>query len=169
MIEAARAGELDKVRAGIAARRGGGRQGMDLGFRYEPGAVAPDGTTPPAVEDPMVQYVQNACPGGRTPHLWVQRDGVRVSTLDCFGAGLVLLTGPDGTAWRAVAAACGVPIEVLTVGETDDLRAPAGRFEELYGVGAEGAVLVRPDGFVGWRAAGAGEDLLGALDVILKR
>ena len=47
MVEAVRAGDLDTVRAGIAARPPGGRQDMDLGFRYEEGAVAPDGTAPP--------------------------------------------------------------------------------------------------------------------------
>jgi putative polyketide hydroxylase len=176
MIEAVRAGDLDTVRAGIAARPGGGRQGMDLGFRYEAGAVASDGSTPPAVDNPVADYVQNACPGSRAPHLWVQRGGERVSTLDAFGGGFVLLTGSDGAAWRAsakqAAAPRQIPIEVLSVAEAGDLQAPAGRFEELYGVEPDGAVLVRPDGFVGWRAQRAGkaptEDLERALATILK-
>ena len=130
MVEAVRAGDLDTVREGIAARPAGGRQGMDLGFRYEEGAVAPDGTTPPPVENPVSEYVQNACPGGRAPHMWVERDGERISTLDTFGGGFVLLTGPDGGAWRAAAEQAAaprqVPIEVLTVGEAGDL-AGAGR------------------------------------------
>ena len=176
MVEAVRAGDLDTVRAAIAARPPGGRQGMDLGFRYEDGAAAADGSTPPAVENPMADYVQNACPGGRAPHLWVQRDGERVSTLDAFGGGLVLLTGSDAAAWRAAAQQAAaprrIPIEVLSVGEAGDLQAPAGRFETLYGVEPDGAVLVRPDGFVGWRAHRAGdapaEDLARALTTILK-
>ncbi len=173
MVEAVRAGDLDTVRAGIAARPAGGRQGLDLGFRYEEGAVASDGTTPPAV--PMAEYVQNGCPGGRAPHLWVHRDGERVSTLDAFGRGFVLLTGADGGLWRAAAEQAAaprrMPIEVFSVGEAADLQAPAGRFEALYGVEPDGAVLVRPDGFVGWRAQRAGnrpaDDLAGALATIL--
>jgi putative polyketide hydroxylase len=176
MIQAVRGGDLDTVRAGIAARPAGGRQGMDLGFRYQHGAVAPDGTAPPPVEDPMADYAQNGCPGGRAPHLWVQRDGQRLSTLDTFGRGLVLLAGSDGAAWRAAAARAAqprrVPIEVLTVGQTGDLRAPAGRFEALYGVEPNGAVLIRPDGFVGWRAQRPSntpaDDLAAALATILK-
>jgi putative polyketide hydroxylase len=176
MVEAVRHGDLDTVREGIAARPAGGRQGMDLGFRYEEGAVAPDGTAPPHVDNPMAEYVQNACPGGRAPHLWVQRDGERISTLDAFGGGFVLLTGSDGAAWRAAAEAAAaprkVPVEVLSVGETADLQAPADRFETLYGVEPDGAVLVRPDGFVGWRAQRAGDtpadDLAGALATTLK-
>jgi putative polyketide hydroxylase len=176
MIEAVRAGDLDTVRAGIAARPAGGRQGMDLGFRYEEGAVASDGSTPPPVDNPMADYMQNACPGGRAPHLWVQRNGERVSTLDAFGGGFVLLTGSDGTAWRAAAQRAAaprqIPIEVLSVGEAGDLQARVGRFEALYGVEPDGAVLVRPDGFVGWRAGRTGEapanDLAAALATILK-
>jgi putative polyketide hydroxylase len=171
MVEAVRAGDLDTVRAGIAARPAGGRQGMDLGFRYEEGAVASDGTTPPPVGDPMADYVQNACPGGRAPHLWVQR----VSTLDAFGRGFVLLTGSNGAAWRVAAHQAvprKVPIEVLTVGEAGALQAPAGRFEAVYGLEPEGAVLVRPDGFVGWRFQRAGkapaDDLASGLATILK-
>jgi putative polyketide hydroxylase len=176
MVEAVREGDLDTVRAGIAARPAGGRQGMDLGFRYEDGAVAPDGAPPPPVDNPVAEYVQNACPGGRAPHLWVQRDGERVSTLDAFGAGFVLLTGPDGAAWRSAAEKAAaprqVPLEVLSVGDAEDLQAPAGRFDALYGVEPDGAVLVRPDGFVGWRARRPGDvpaaDLAGALATILK-
>jgi putative polyketide hydroxylase len=176
MVEAVRAGDLDTVRAGIAARPAGGRQGMDLGFRYEEGAVASDGTTPPPVGNPMADYVQNGCPGGRAPHLWVQREGERVSTLDVLGGGFVLLTGSDGAAWRAAAQQAAprrqMPIEVLSVGEAGDLQSPAGRFEALYGVEPDGAVLVRPDGFVGWRAQRAGkvpaDDLARALATILK-
>jgi putative polyketide hydroxylase len=33
--------------------------------------------------------------GGRIPHLWVETDGGRVSTLDLVGDGLTLFTGPD--------------------------------------------------------------------------
>ena len=35
-----------------------------------------------------LEYVQNGYPGGRAPHLWVQRDDVRCTTLDAFGGGL---------------------------------------------------------------------------------
>ena len=175
MIEAVRAGNLDAVRTGLASRPSGGRQGMDLGFRYETGAVVPDGSEPPEVGNPMADYVQNACPGGRAPHLWVERDGRRISTLDLFGRGLVLLTGADDGRWRGVAEIAAaprrVPIEVFSVGVSGDLAAPEGRFESLYGVEADGAVLVRPDGFVGWRTPRAGaapdHDLAAALGSIL--
>jgi len=37
----------------------------------------------------------------------------------------------------------------------DDLADPEGRFPGAYGISPSGAVIVRPDGFVGWRSTGA--------------
>jgi putative polyketide hydroxylase len=95
-----------------------------------------------------------------------------VSTLDTFGRGFVLLTGPDGAVWQEAAASRREPIEVLTVGEAGDLQASSERFAELYGIESDGAVLVRPDGFVGWRTSHAGgapgDDLARALATISK-
>jgi hypothetical protein len=52
-----------------------------------------------------------------------------------------------------------------------DVEDPEGRWAKTYGLSAEGAVLVRPDGFVAWRAVGAGtpEELARALDTVLDR
>jgi hypothetical protein len=62
-----------------------------------------------------------------------------------------------------------VPVEAYREG--DDFESE--RFAELYGVGSSGAVLVRPDGFVAWRAAGpagdAAAELRGALSRALMR
>ncbi len=87
-------------------------------------------------------------PGRRAPHLFLQRESETISTLDLFGRNFVLLTGPDGQAWceRAEIAAreLGLPLDVH--------RMEAGAFTDAYGVTPSGAVLVRPDGFVAWRA-----------------
>ena len=48
-------------------------------------------------------------PGSRAPHVLVPRDGERVSTLDLFGEGFVLLAGADGAAWRAAAVGAAGP------------------------------------------------------------
>jgi len=85
-------------------------------------------------------------PGTRAPHVWLERDGERISTLDLFGRGFVLLAGPEGGAWRDSAPA---GAEVLVI--EDDA------FPGAYGITPSGAVLVRPDGFVAWRAASHSE------------
>jgi 2-polyprenyl-6-methoxyphenol hydroxylase-like FAD-dependent oxidoreductase len=79
-------------------------------------------------------------PGSRAPHVQIGEG----STLDLFGRGWVLVTGPEGGAWSAPA---GVEAHVVD--------APG--FSEAYGIGPQGASLVRPDGVVAWRSAGPPE------------
>ena len=166
MAEAIRAGDLETVRAGIAARGAmGTRQGMDLGYTYASAAIVPDGSEPPSVENPMRDYVQNARPGARAPHLWLE-DGR--STLDLFGEAMVVVTGTAGEPWARAARdiAGGIPLKVHALPDG------AGG-EDLYGIEPDGAVLVRPDGFVVWRTRSAPPDpasvLRGALTTALGR
>lgn len=67
--------------------------GRELGFSYESGALVPDGTSLPEVEDPDRYYVSCARPGARAPHLWVHSAGKRMFTLDLFPDRFGLLTG----------------------------------------------------------------------------
>jgi len=88
----------------------------------------------------------------------------------------VLLAGSEGAAWPAAALAAaarlGVGLDAHVVGGTG-LADPEGCFPGAYGISPSGAVLVRPDGFVGWRApeaAGAPEQALRqALQTLLCR
>ena len=102
-------------------------------------------------------------PGSRAPHVPLSRGGTDASTLDLFGLRYVLLAAPGGEAWSraalAAAAGLGLPLDAYVVGE-DELVDPEGGFADAYGVSGGGAVLVRPDGIVAWRAvdgAGASE------------
>ncbi|WP_246238467.1 FAD-dependent monooxygenase [Acrocarpospora corrugata] len=137
-----------------AGRRGS--EGLVLGFHYESAAVIPDGTPEPAPADPYRTYVATARPGHRAPHVWVSPG---VSTLDLLGPSFTLLTAP-GSGWARPAAAAGVQVAEIDSAE----------WAEQYGVGATGAVLVRPDGHVGWRTQSADfAELAKALSVILVR
>ncbi len=93
-------------------------------------------------------------PGSRAPHVPL---GDGNSTVDLFGREFVVLTG--SAAWVAAAEESGLSAYLL-----DGWTKP-------YGVTDEGAVLVRPDGFVAWRSVGAGEpaDLARALRIVLAR
>ena len=75
-------------------------QGLIFGASYQSTAVVPDGTPPAAVDDPVTEYVPSARPGGRAPHVWLQRGNEQISTIDLFGPHFVLLAGSDGDAWR---------------------------------------------------------------------
>ena len=124
--------------------------GLVLGTVYASAAVVPDGTPIPRTEDPVGEYVPTARPGSRAPHLWLDDDHTR-STLDLFGRAMVLLVGPNGAPWHEQAKAIGgVPLEV------QEMTHPG--WPDLYGVGVDGAVPVRPDGFVAWRSAGSPAD-----------
>jgi len=139
--------------------------GIVLGYRYESEVIVPDGTTAPAVDDPLRQYVPVARPGHRAPHVWWNRDGVRCSIVDLFGDAFVVLTDPAGR--EAVAAAVdalacsGMPVRWHAV--------DAANWREVYGLRPGGMVLVRPDGHVAWRSVEAPTDvpqeLRAALDV----
>jgi 2-polyprenyl-6-methoxyphenol hydroxylase-like FAD-dependent oxidoreductase len=96
-------------------------------------------------------------PGSRAPHVWLTRGGQRVSTIDLTGR-FLLLAGAAGGDWvraaRSAAAAFGaLPLDAYCVGK--DLLETDGTFNEAYGITPSGASLVRPDGFVAWRSAGA--------------
>jgi len=126
--------------------------GQDLGFVYEAGALLPDGSALPALADRAAEYVPNARPGSRAPHVWLTRGGIRLSTLDLFGRDFVLLVPADGNDWSAVTRAeLPVPVTVYRVGQGGDVKDDDGTWRSHYGVAGDGAVLVRPDGHVAWR------------------
>ena len=155
-------GRTEKTLQGKGARREFlNEQGMIFGATYQSSAVVPDGTPRPVVADPVTEYAPSAWPGARAPHAWVEKDGERVSTIDLVGNGFVLLTGARGGAWTD--AARPFEVEAIALGDEEPWR-------ELYGIDEAGAVLVRPDGHVGWRSAGLaadpGRSLAGAINAI---
>jgi hypothetical protein len=152
-------------------------RGRALGISYDSSAVVPDGTDPPAVANPVVDYVPCARPGSRAPHLWLEHAGRQISTLDLFDTDFVLLTGPAGEAWQVaaghIAERLRVPLRYYTIGPDGPLIGETGAWQGLYGIEPEGAVLVRPDGHVAWRSpyadASPASRLADALGRILSR
>jgi putative polyketide hydroxylase len=88
----------------------------------------------------------------------LERAGKPISTFDLFTKNFCILAAPDGGAWceaaRAAAAELGLALDAHHL-DRGELRDPQRRFVEAYGLSPAGAVLVRPDGFVGWRAVNA--------------
>jgi 2-polyprenyl-6-methoxyphenol hydroxylase-like FAD-dependent oxidoreductase len=126
--------------------------GQKLGFSYDSAAVVPDGTAPEP--STVSRYRPSGRPGARAPHLWLTgAAGERVSTIDLLHTRFTLLSTPAGRDWvdaaQRVAARRGLEIATYTIGDGGDYDAD---WAELYGVGPAGAVLVRPDGHVGFRA-----------------
>jgi 2-polyprenyl-6-methoxyphenol hydroxylase-like FAD-dependent oxidoreductase len=114
---------------------------MELGDRVHSSAVIDD----PGDDGSVHEHPSEAGgrPGSRGPHVWLERDGKRISTLDLFGRGWVLLAADED--WRAPA---GVERHVVPAGVAD-----------AYGLGVAGGSLIRPDGIVAWRAPEHGDDV----------
>jgi hypothetical protein len=116
-------------------------------------------------------------PGTRVPHLWLERGGQRISTLDLLDGSFVLLVGSAGASWQkaasVTAASLGIALSAYRVGAEGDLIDLEDGWQTKMGVPAEGAVLVRPDGFVAWRTsmqpANAEPQLVQVLATILCR
>jgi 2,4-dichlorophenol 6-monooxygenase len=142
---------------------------MEMGFTYDQGAVVDDGS-PPAWRDPLGHdYRPTSRPGSRMPHAWLELGGERVSTHDLVPIdGFLLLTDPSGQDWadaaEKVAAERGVEIRVVRVGEGGECRDPEQAWQQAREIEDGGALLIRPDGHVGFRAKNAVADPRNELD-----
>lgn len=80
--------------------------------------------------------------------------GARLSTVDLFTGAFILLVGPDGADWAAAARTAAASLDIaLDIHIGVELREPEDRWLDAYGVTTTGASLIRPDGFVAWRAS----------------
>lgn len=148
----------------------------ELGFTYPSGALVDDGS-PQAWRDPMGHiYEPTTRPGSRLPHVWLNYQGRRLSTHDLIPlGGFALLTGSNGLDWSAAAAEISaerrVPIHAFRIGEGCEVEDPSGRWAQEQEITKGGAVLVRPDVHVAFRAMSTVVDakatLRDALDAIL--
>lgn len=140
---------------------------IELGQLYRSGAVAgaADGLPPARPPDEWAGQ-----PGTRAPHLWVTVDDDRRSTLDLFQREWVLLSEDARWALPAAQASAqlGVPVTFVQIG-VDARPVEPGQFRTAYGVGLTGATLVRPDGYIAWRAIEAPADPAQALTGPLER
>ncbi|GHP00985.1 FAD-dependent oxidoreductase [Reticulibacter mediterranei] len=125
-------------------------QTVVLGYRYHSRAIM--------AEDDHGLYENpghpSGQPGTRAPHVVLKRGQEQLSTLDLFGRDFVLLTGKEGESWCSAAATVakqtGIDLEIHQIG--NNLLPEDQRWHQAYGVTATGAVIIRPDGFIAWRA-----------------
>jgi putative polyketide hydroxylase len=152
LINAASMGRLEQTKGNTSARPEYlNEQGMIFGASYTSHAVIPDDSDAPEIANPVTDYAPSARPGGRAPHVFFERHGERVSTIDIVGNGFALLTA-GGRIWLDAAneLAAKYAITAHNINEPE--------FKSAYGIDESGAVLVRPDGHVGWRSRSASRD-----------
>lgn len=132
--------------------------GVEIGQIYRGDAVRTDGQRRPDFErDAELYYQPTTFPGARLPHAWLAGAEGQVSTHDITGKGrFTLLTGVGGEAWveaaQRLAAETGVPLDARVIGIGQEYGDVLGQWREQSEVHEDGAVLVRPDAHVAWRA-----------------
>ena len=128
---------------------------MEIGYRYDSPAVVLEPGGPPLHEHPR-ESAGLPEPGRRTSSSTATARGCPRWTCSagtsCCWPGRRALPGRPRRS--AAAGRLGVGLDAHVVGGTG-LADPEGCFPGAYGISPSGAVLVRPDGFVGWRAAEA--------------
>ena len=106
---------------------------IELGYLYCSPAICAENGEDKVHDDPRQTFGR---PGSRAPHLWLERDGKPVSTIDMAGSAFVLLAGPEGEAWcgaaRNAAARAGVALAAHRIG--GELRDPTGGSATAYGL-----------------------------------
>jgi 2,4-dichlorophenol 6-monooxygenase len=156
------------------ARREFQQLDIELGFDYgDSPVVVADGTQRPP-HDPLERDYQPVTrPGHRLPHAWVSRDGEALSTHHLISPGrFLLLAGPAGAAWcdaaRSAAVQLNVAIDAFRIGDGGELTDPDGAWLRVRQHEDDGAILVRPDGHVAFRALASADDASAELDGALR-
>ncbi|ABK86408.1 FAD-dependent oxidoreductase [Bacillus cereus] len=137
---------------------------VTVGYQYCSEAIIDDSVTPHRMDSVKL----NGRPGTRAPHFFGTYDGKEISILDLLGNDFVLLTIAENRTWaecvQNVSSTLGINIKFYSVGLRGDFIAQEDIFSKLYGIENGGAVLIRPDGFIGWRS----EKEVVNLDVVLE-
>lgn len=127
--------------------------GAELGVGYGTGALVPERERDSGIGG--LVYEPSSEPGHQVPHAWVESAGARVSTVE-LGTGWLLLVDEAANVWRAALDGLDVPlagqIEIVEIGPGRAFDDVDGAWRQLRGVSGTGALLIRPDGVVAWRA-----------------
>jgi 2,4-dichlorophenol 6-monooxygenase len=156
--------------------------GVELNQRYVSDAIVPDGAPDTGFSrDHELYYQPTTRPGAHLPHVWLQKSGYDISTLDIAGHGkFSLFTGIGGEAWvtaaQNIAAARNLPITIALIGPDREYEDLHGEWANIREIDEAGAVLARPDMQIAFRAKHAAASvqdaearLTAALDHILGR
>lgn len=142
---------------------------MEVGFVYESAVIVPDGTDEPDFNPLGDGFRAVARPGHRLPHVWLEKDGQKISTLDLLGGENFVLMAAREADWAAAAAAAadhlGIPLRSYRIGA--DLGDPEETWASTCELTDTGAILVRPDGHVGWRSKAASKQPQAELEAAL--
>jgi 2-polyprenyl-6-methoxyphenol hydroxylase-like FAD-dependent oxidoreductase len=124
-------------------------------YRYTSSAIIGD-----PFDEPLGHELRiDGQPGMRVPHAWLKIDGKRVSTVDLPQHEFLFFTESSAWAEAAESAAKKFDIPLRTFDNSE--------ISEATGTTTEGALLVRPDGFVAWRSTESAENPMAVISAVL--
>ncbi|MFL2841052.1 MAG: hypothetical protein ACJ0BT_04390 [Pseudohongiellaceae bacterium] len=153
--------------------------GVEMNMRYESSAVVQDGSPDEEFKRDRELYHQaSSRPGAMIPHVWlIDPQQQKVSTVDICGKGqfslITCLGGEDQ--WRAALAEIeninGLSVNLHIIGPGQDYEDVYGDYARVRDISETGALLVRPDNIIAWRAQEvsdeSAQDLVAAMQKIL--
>jgi 2,4-dichlorophenol 6-monooxygenase len=143
-----------------------------FGYTYDSAAVVSDGSPAPVSPDEIRLYQPSTRPGHPLPHAWVERSNERLALRTLIHEGhFALIAGENGEPWieaaQKLAQTKGIPLRGARVGlgkvDLIDIRLA---WQRNRAISAEGALLVRPDGYIAFRSIEAAEDPLATLTAV---
>ena len=149
--------------------------GVDLGQFYESAAIVSDGTSrPEPTRDPDLYYEPSTVPGAHLPHAWVGDQTRKLALMDVAPyTRFTLITGITGEAWTQAAARVGqelgIDLATVVIGPGRAVTDLYYDWSRLREIDESGALLVRPDKHIGWRAAALPADPASALRAALRQ
>ncbi|MFD9735360.1 FAD-dependent oxidoreductase [Umezawaea sp. NPDC059074] len=142
-----------------------------FGYQYRSTAVVDPRPDLPSAEH--VDQDLDGSPGSRVPHVWLRHQGDQVSTVDLAAGTFTVLAGPEAGEWcaaaKAVSARTGILVRAFRLAPDGDASDEHTTWPTAAGVGPHGALLVRPDGFVAWRATTTDPDPERTLEEVMNQ
>jgi putative polyketide hydroxylase len=136
------------------------------GYRYRSAAVSHE------YDDALFENEPSGRSGTRAPHIWLHHNDKQISILDLYGSNFVLLAGSNGQCWHELfataASRLGISVDRYSIGQNQPYRDGNGSFLASYRISDSGAVLVRPDGFIAWRAQNAATQSVGSDEIFME-
>ncbi len=112
----------------------------------------------------------NGQPGTRAPHFWITKNRIEISTIDLFLKGWTLLTANKkwDTAAKNILPQLKLKPDTVLLGKDIDAEDPK-TFKKLFGIGENGAILIRPDGYIAWKATTVPQDAEQVLENVVRK
>lgn len=145
--------------------------GLEYGYAYTQGLVEPEPSAQPLIGKGVTEYRPTTWPGARLPHVMLLSDGELRPVHQLLDKRDLTLISAKPEQWsqalQALPGCAEMAVRIIGLDNMDPSARQAAI--ELYEVGEDGAILVRPDHHVVWRTKGSANTDAGTLVRIVER